>query len=121
MLLINGKSELLTCIRYSVVLIGQISNYQSVMCFQGSLWVLEPEKVPKVCNERLSVGGPKEMKDKKNIVEVFPAKKMAKIKGPSLCLSGPDGSQATIKLLNCTVLAVSASSMPSRKWLVLAN
>jgi len=56
------------------------------------------------------------MKDKKNIVEVFPAKKMAKIKGHSLCLSGPDGSQATIELLNCTVLAVSASSMPSRKW-----
>ena len=91
------------------------------MCFQGSLWILEPEKVPKVSNERLSVGGPKEMKDKKNIVEVFPAKKMAKIKGHSLCLSGPDGSQATIELLNCTVLAVSASSMPSRKWLVLAN
>ncbi|RLN07137.1 hypothetical protein C2845_PM11G21130 [Panicum miliaceum] len=83
---------------------------------QGSLWILEPEKVPKVSNERLSVGGLKEMKDKKNIVEVFPAKKMAKIKGHSLCLSGPDGSQATIELLNCTVLAVSASSMPSRKW-----
>ena len=74
--------------------------------------------MPKVSNERLSVGGPKETKDKKNIVEVFPAKKMAKIKGHSLCLSAPDGSQATIELLNCTVLAVSASSMPSRKWLV---
>ncbi|CAN6245533.1 unnamed protein product [Urochloa humidicola] len=83
---------------------------------QGSLWILEPEKIPKVSNEHLSVGGPKETKEKKNIVEVFPAKKMAKIKGHSLCLSGPDGSQATIELLNCTVLAVSASSMPSRKW-----
>ncbi|CAL5056586.1 unnamed protein product [Urochloa decumbens] len=83
---------------------------------QGSLWILEPEKIPKVNNERLSVGGLKETKDKKNIVEVFPAKKVAKIKGHSLCLSGPDGSQATIELLNCTVLAVSASSMPSRKW-----
>ncbi|KAK8463580.1 hypothetical protein SEVIR_1G381900v4 [Setaria viridis] len=83
---------------------------------KGSLWILEPEKIPKVSNERLSVGGPKETKDKKNIAEVFPAKKMAKIKGHSLCLSGPDGSQATIELLNCTVLAVSASSMPSRKW-----
>lgn len=93
----------------------------SVMCFQGSLWILEPEKIPRVSNERLSVGGPKETKDKKNIVEVFPAKKMAKIKGHSLCLSGPDGCQTTIQLLNCTVLAVSASSMPSRKWLVLAN
>ncbi|OEL15416.1 hypothetical protein BAE44_0023567 [Dichanthelium oligosanthes] len=83
---------------------------------QGSLWILEPEKIPKVSNERLSIGGPKEMKDKKNVVEVFPAKKMAKIKGHLLCLSGPDGSQTTIELLNCTVLAVSASSMPSRKW-----
>lgn len=92
-----------------------------VMRFQGSLWILEPEKIPKVSNECLSVGGPKETKDKKNIVEVFPAKKMARIKGHSLCLSGPDGSQATIQLLNCIVLAVSASSMPSRKWLVLAN
>ncbi|KAJ1281717.1 hypothetical protein BS78_04G327400 [Paspalum vaginatum] len=83
---------------------------------QGSLWILEPEKIPKVGDERLSVGGPKETKDKKNIVEVFPAKKIAKIKGHLLCLSGPDGSQTTIELLNCNVLAVSASSMPSRKW-----
>ncbi|KAF8691806.1 hypothetical protein HU200_040208 [Digitaria exilis] len=86
------------------------------MHFQGSLWILEPEKIPKVSNERLSVGDSKETKDTKNIVEVFPAKKMARIKGHSLCLSGPDGSQATIQLLNCKVLAVSASSMPSRKW-----
>ncbi|CAM0943370.1 unnamed protein product [Alopecurus aequalis] len=83
---------------------------------KGSLWILEPEKLPKVSNERLSSGGLKEMKDKKSIVEVFPAKKMAKIKGHSLSLSGPDGPETTIELLNCTVVAVSASSMPSRKW-----
>uniref|UniRef100_A0A0E0K772 SMP-LTD domain-containing protein n=1 Tax=Oryza punctata TaxID=4537 RepID=A0A0E0K772_ORYPU len=83
---------------------------------QGFLWILEPEKTPKASNERLSIGGPKETKDKKNIVEVFPAKKSAKIKGHSLILSGPDGFHTTIKLLNCTVFAVSASSMPSRKW-----
>ena len=59
------------------------------------------------------------MKDKKSIVEVFPAKRMAKIKGHSLCLSGPDGPDSMIDLLNCTVVAVSASSMPSRKWSVL--
>ncbi|KAL5208449.1 hypothetical protein ABZP36_032884 [Zizania latifolia] len=82
----------------------------------GVLWILEPEKTPKVNNERLSIGGPKEARDKKNIVEVFPAKKLAKIKGHSLTLSGPDGSRTTIELLNCTVFAVSASSMPSRKW-----
>lgn len=83
---------------------------------QGSLWILEPEKIPKITSERLSVGGPKETKDKNNVMEVFPAKKIAKIKGHLLRLIGPDGSQATIKLLNCTVLAVSASSVPSRKW-----
>ncbi|TVU27618.1 hypothetical protein EJB05_19112, partial [Eragrostis curvula] len=82
----------------------------------GVLWILEPEKVPKVTNERSSIGGPKETKEKKNIVEVFPVKRMAKIKGHSLILSSPDSSQTTIQLLNCTVLAVSASSMPSRKW-----
>jgi hypothetical protein len=80
---------------------------------------LEPEKLPKVSNERLSSGGLKETKDKKSIVEVFPAKKMAKIKGHSLCLSGPDGPDTAIELSNCTVVAVSASSMPSRKWSVL--
>ncbi|KAL6911306.1 hypothetical protein ACP4OV_000111 [Aristida adscensionis] len=83
---------------------------------QGSLWILESEKIPKVTNERLSIGGPRETKDKKNIVEVFPAKKSAKIKGHSLTLSGSDGSQATIDLLNCMVLTVSASNMSSRKW-----
>uniref|UniRef100_A0ACD5YYX1 Uncharacterized protein n=1 Tax=Avena sativa TaxID=4498 RepID=A0ACD5YYX1_AVESA len=83
---------------------------------KGSLWILEPEKLPKVSNERLSSGGLKETKDKKIVVEVFPAKKMAKIKGHSLSLSGPDGPDTTVELLNCTVVAVSASSMPSRKW-----
>ncbi|KAM3223336.1 hypothetical protein ACQJBY_056968 [Aegilops geniculata] len=83
---------------------------------KGSLWILEPEKLPKVSNERLSSGGPKEAKEKKSIVEVFPAKKSAKIKGHSLSLSGPDGPDTTIELLNCTVVAVSASSMSSRKW-----
>ncbi|XP_052143213.1 uncharacterized protein LOC127762768 [Oryza glaberrima] len=83
---------------------------------QGFLWILEPEKTPKASNERSSIGGPKETKEKKNIVEVFPAKRSAKIKGRSLILSGPDGFHTTIKLLNCTVFAVSASSMPSRKW-----
>ncbi|XBI50604.1 hypothetical protein VPH35_113987 [Triticum aestivum] len=83
---------------------------------KGSLWILEPEKLPKVSNERLSSGGPKETKEKKSIVEVFPAKKSAKIKGHSLTLSGPDGPETTIELLNCTIVAVSASSMSSRKW-----
>jgi hypothetical protein len=94
------------------------SIYAAVICFQGFLWILDPEKLPKATNERSSAGGPKEAKDKKNTVEVFPAKKMAMVKGHSLILSSPDGSQTTIQLVNCTALAVSASSMPSRKWLV---
>ncbi|KAM0906582.1 hypothetical protein ACQ4PT_016710 [Festuca glaucescens] len=83
---------------------------------KGSLWILEPEKLPKVSSERLSSGGLKDTKDKKSIVEVFPAKKMAKIKGHLLSLSGPDGPDTAIELSKCTVVAVSASSMPSRKW-----
>ncbi|XP_047080258.1 uncharacterized protein LOC124691006 [Lolium rigidum] len=83
---------------------------------KGSLWILEPEKLPKVSSERLSSGGLKETKDKKSIVEVFPAKKMAKLKGHLLSLSGPDVPDTAIELSKCTVVAVSASSMPSRKW-----
>lgn len=83
---------------------------------QGFLWMLEPEKMPKVSNDHLSTGAHQDMKDKKNIVEVFPIRMLATIKGHSLILSGPDGSQITIELLNCTVVAVSASNLPSRKW-----
>jgi hypothetical protein len=103
-----------------VYLFGTLSKsiYPGLVRFQGFLWILEPEKIPKPTHERSSIGPPKETKDKKTIVEVFPAKKTAKIKGHSLILSSPDGSHTTIQLLNCTVLAVSASSMPSRKWLV---
>lgn len=83
---------------------------------QGFLWMLEPEKMPKVSNDHPSTGAHQDMKDKKNIVEVFPIRMLATIKGHSLILSGPDGSQITIELPNCTVVAVSASNLPSRKW-----
>ncbi|KAL6603394.1 hypothetical protein ACP70R_043755 [Stipagrostis hirtigluma subsp. patula] len=83
---------------------------------QGFLWVLEQEKIPKVSSNRLSGGGSQEIQERKNIVEVFPVKMMAKLEGHSISLSGPDGSQTTIQLLNCTVVAVSASNLPSRKW-----
>lgn len=74
--------------------------------------------MPKVSNDHPSTGAHQDMKDKKNIVEVFPIRMLATIKGHSLILSGPDGSQITIELPNCTVVAVSASNLPSRKWLV---
>ncbi|KAL6873521.1 hypothetical protein ACP4OV_013603 [Aristida adscensionis] len=84
---------------------------------KGFLWVLEQEKVPKVSsNGGLSAGGSQEIKEKKNIVEVLPVKMMAKLEGHSLILFGPDASQSTIQLLDCTVVAVSASNLPSRKW-----
>jgi hypothetical protein len=81
--------------------------------------MLEPEKMPKVSsNGHIPAGAKKDTKDKKNIVEVFPMRILAKIKGHSLVLSAPDGSQTNIELLDCTVVAVSASNLPSRKWLV---
>lgn len=59
------------------------------------------------------------IRDKRLIVEVFPVKMSATLEGHSLTLSGPDdASKLTIDLLSCTVVAVSASNLPSRKWLV---
>jgi hypothetical protein len=59
------------------------------------------------------------IRDRKLLVEVFPVKMSATLQGHSLTLSGPDdASQLTIDLLGCTVAAVSASNLPSRKWLV---
>ncbi|XP_062229940.1 uncharacterized protein LOC133927465 [Phragmites australis] len=83
---------------------------------QGYLWMLVQEKIPKVSSGRFPAGGNQEIKEKKNIVEVLPVKMLAKLEGHSLSLSGPDGSHITIELLHCTVVAVSASNLPSRKW-----
>nr|CAB3471541.1 unnamed protein product [Digitaria exilis] len=74
---------------------------------QGFLWMLEQDKMPKAS---IKSNG------KKAIVEVFPVKVLAKLEGHSLTLSAPDGSHNTIHLLDCTVVAVSASNLPSRKW-----
>lgn len=82
--------------------------------------MLEPEKVPNVSSSGDSPPGSKKdtkKKNKRGIVEVFPTRMHAKINGHSLVLSGPaDGSQITIELLDCTVVAVCASDLPSRKW-----
>ena len=81
--------------------------------------MLGQEKMPKVITtNRPSNGARQGIKEKKTIVEVFPVKTLAQLEGHSLTLSAPDGSQQTIHLLNCTVVAVSASNLPSRKWLV---
>lgn len=84
------------------------------MC-QGVVWVLESEKVPKNWLEKAS----KEQKKKKEFFEVTPVKKHAKIKEQSLILTESDGSCTIINLKGCTVEAVSATSLPSRKWYVV--
>jgi len=85
--------------------------------------MLEQQKTPsgpKDSINRPSNGGSPGIRDKKLIIEVFPVKMSATLEGHSLTLSGPadDASQLTIDLLSCTVVAVSASNLPSRKWLV---
>ncbi|PKA46431.1 hypothetical protein AXF42_Ash012563 [Apostasia shenzhenica] len=83
---------------------------------QGIVWLLEPEKIPKVLVNELQTKVSKDLKIKKGTIEVHPVKKHGKIKDRSLILSDTDGSQATINLLDCTVLAVSSSNLSSKKW-----
>ncbi|CAI8603183.1 unnamed protein product [Vicia faba] len=72
---------------------------------QGVVWVLESGKIPKE---------PK----RKGLLEVSPIKLYGTIKGESLILRKPDGlqSHSTIELKSCTVQAVSASNLSSKKW-----
>uniref|UniRef100_A0A2N9GEP6 SMP domain-containing protein n=1 Tax=Fagus sylvatica TaxID=28930 RepID=A0A2N9GEP6_FAGSY len=79
---------------------------------QGVVWVLESEKVPRNLVDK----GPKEQKKKKDFLEVSPVKKHAKIKDRKLILFESDGSQIAVDLKGCIVEAVSATSLPSRKW-----
>ncbi|CAL9756202.1 unnamed protein product [Musa acuminata subsp. burmannicoides] len=82
---------------------------------KGSVWVLEPKKVRKINTDELPKKGTKQQK-KNDILEVIPVKRYAKIKDQSLILSNSDGSKTTLQLLGCTVVAVSASNLASRKW-----
>ncbi|CAL0321080.1 unnamed protein product [Lupinus luteus] len=79
---------------------------------KGVLWVLESEKVSKILLDKPST----EQKRKKELLEVSPIKMHGRIKGQSLILREPDGSYIAIELKGCTVQAVSASSLSSRKW-----
>ncbi|KAI7985050.1 Testis-expressed protein 2 [Camellia lanceoleosa] len=80
---------------------------------QGVVWVLEPEKVPKA---GLVDKAPREKKRKKEIFEVSPVQKYAKVKGQSLILTNSDGSYIEIQLKGCTIAAVSATTLFSKKW-----
>ncbi|XXG60462.1 hypothetical protein AAC387_Pa04g2366 [Persea americana] len=80
---------------------------------KGVIWVLESDKVsPRETIVKLAA----EQKSKKEIVEVFPVKKNARIKDHSLILTNSDDSQATVELVGCVIVTVSSSSLPSRKW-----
>ncbi|GAV78925.1 DUF2404 domain-containing protein [Cephalotus follicularis] len=80
---------------------------------QGIVWVLQSEKVPK---NWPAENAPCEHKRKKDFLEVSPVRKFAKIEHQSLILSETHTSHASIPLKDCIVEAVSASSLPSRKW-----
>lgn len=80
---------------------------------QGVVWVLESEKVAK---NWVVDKASKEQKRKKEILEVSPVRKYAKIKDRCLTLTDADGSQSIVRLKGCTIAAVSAISLSSRKW-----
>lgn len=74
---------------------------------QGVIWILEPEKVPKI---------PPSGERRREFVEVCPVPRPATIKGKYLSLTEIDGSRTPILLKGCKVVAVSATGMSSKKW-----
>jgi len=92
--------------------------------FQGTIWVAvmylsEPYKDTKGCQTR-QIKGLKEAKSKKDslkeISELSPVRKHAKIEGHVLILTDLDGSEEVIELAGCHVTAVSAGEQSSGKW-----
>lgn len=81
---------------------------------QGWVWVLEKEKIPKTSPS--TDKGLRQQKRKIEILEVSPVRKYASIKDQSLIVTEPDGTLTKISLLSCTVEAVSATNLPTRKW-----
>ena len=87
------------------------NNMATPQCFlfQGVIWVLDPQKQPKI-------PGLAGQNKKREIVEVSPVRKLAKVKDRTLILTEADGSLSKILLKGCKVVAVSATSLPGRKW-----
>lgn len=80
------------------------------------IWILElDESLKDWTKEKL----PKEQKKKKDLLEVHPVRRFARIKDHKLILSDTDGSQTTITLKGCSVEAVSGSGLPTRKWYLI--
>ncbi|CAK9164358.1 unnamed protein product [Ilex paraguariensis] len=92
---------------------GLIELDPSVYNKQGVVWVLESERVPKTW---LVAKGPREQKRKKDVLEVAPVRKYAKIEDQLLVLTESDNSHTKILLKGCIIAAVSATSLSSRKW-----
>jgi len=91
---------------------------------QGTIWVAvmylsEPYKDTKGCQTQ-QIKGLKEAKSKKDslkeISELLPVRKHAKIEGHVLILTDLDGSEEVIELAGCHVTAVSAGEQSSGKW-----
>lgn len=80
---------------------------------QGPVWVLDLEKVPK---HWINDKGSREQKRKIEVLEVNPVRKYAKLKDQLLLITGSNGSSTEIRLKGCTIAAVSATNLPSRKW-----
>ncbi|CAJ1952379.1 unnamed protein product [Sphenostylis stenocarpa] len=92
--------------------VAQSDSHQQLLKKEGVVWVLEPDKVSKLWVEKQA----KEQKKKKDVLEVTPVRKYGKINGQSLVLTDADGFLTTIQLKGCLVEAVSATSLPSKKW-----
>ncbi|EPS62479.1 hypothetical protein M569_12311 [Genlisea aurea] len=80
---------------------------------QGFIWLLEPEKLLKSALQDKTTS---ERRKRKDIIEVTPVRKYARVKDHSLILLESDGSSVKFSLSGCTVVAVSSSSLSSRKW-----
>ncbi|XP_040998416.1 uncharacterized protein LOC121244416 isoform X2 [Juglans microcarpa x Juglans regia] len=79
---------------------------------KGVVWILESKNIPRNWPDK----GLREQKRKKDLLEVYPVKKHAKIKDQKLVLTESDGSHSAIELKGCMIEAVSATSLASRKW-----
>lgn len=74
---------------------------------------MEPEKVPKLGVEDKTLT---EQRKRKEILEVAPVRRHARIKDRCLILTEMDGTSVEISLRGCMVVAVSATDLSTRKW-----
>ncbi|KAK4394957.1 hypothetical protein Sango_1650000 [Sesamum angolense] len=83
-----------------------------------ALWVLEPDKVPK---SGLEDKVPTEQRRRKEISEVTPVRKYARIRDHYLILLESDGSCVQILLNGCTIVTVSGTKLGVQEMVVLIH